>query len=122
MTAPVGFFSNLEIVRALEEYEIPGWEEKGARHIFTTIRAERLTPDSSATVLLIGEKYEKFYILYSEDFIDTLATAMLGIEHFFPCKVLRWVRPKKTIRLLDLQIAEYYMQQSEKKMPNGHLG
>ncbi len=109
-------FNNLEIMRVLEEFQIPAWQVRGAKHRFSTIRAERLTPDSSGVVLMIGEKYEKYYVLYSEDFIDTIGIVRRQIELFFPSKVLQFIRPMNPIKFDYSPNKQHYPQLDEKKI------
>jgi len=84
------YFQGEDIYAVVDQFQI-----ERSKLPMGIIKAERLSPDSNAVVFL----WDKFYVLYSEDFIDTLETAQSVIEEWFSSKVVRFISPKAELGL-----------------------
>lgn len=75
------------------------------------IKAETLTPDSWAVRLYSWDKATKkdsFYVLYIEDYIDSLRYIKTEIEKWHGAKILNFIKPKEPMIFTDTDGALYY--------------
>ncbi len=73
----------------------------------TVFKSERLTPDLEVHALLTND--DKFYVLYIEDYIASLEGVGQNIEHWFPSRVGRFVKPKVTKKFKDTTGSRFYV-------------
>lgn len=108
----LGFFRQTDIRQIIDMFDVSSKGEDGIEHGFFVMSAELLSPDSVAVAILS----DKFYVLYSEDFIDTLDGVRQEIERWFPGKVQRFIAPKQSVDFDDIVRAQYYIKIDEEKM------
>jgi hypothetical protein len=95
-----------QVYELLKQFIIPETDaQKG-----WLIKAERLTPDSEAYAVLANypNMSGKFYVLYSEDYIESLGYIKKVIEDWFACKVQEFVKPKSATKFEDSPGSRYY--------------
>lgn len=108
----LGYFRQKDIRQIIDLFDVSSKGEDGIEHGFFVMSAELLSPDSGAVAI----RSEKFYVLYSEDFIDTLDGVRQEIEQWFPSKVQRFIAPKQPVDVDDIAKAQYYIKIDEEKM------
>jgi hypothetical protein len=108
----LGLFRQKDIRQILDRFDVSSKGEDGIEHGFFVMSAELLSPDSGAVAILS----DKFYVLYSEDFIDTLDGVRQEIERWFPSKIQRFIAPKKSVDFDDIVRAQYYIKIDMDKM------
>jgi len=102
-------FNSDPVLAVLKKFAIP---EATSRSI-SIIKAERLTPDSSAIVLLAQGAT---YVLYVEDFIDKLAYIEENIKSFYPSNTVSFMSPKESVDFKQTSGSRYYMQPDLEKI------
>ncbi len=108
----LGFFRQKEIRQIIDLFDVSSKGEDGIEHGFFVMSAELLSPDSGAVAI----RSDKFYVLYSEDFIHTLDGVRQEIERWFPSRVRRFIAPKKSVDFDDIVRAQNYMKIDKEKM------
>jgi hypothetical protein len=108
----LGFFRQKEIRQIIDLFDVSSKGEDGIEHGFFVMSAELLSPDSGAVAI----RSDRFYVLYSEDFIHSLDGVRQEIERWFPSKVHRFIAPKKSVDFDDIVRAQYYMKIDKEKM------
>ncbi len=108
----LGLFRQKDIRQIIDRFDVSSKGEDGIEHGFFVMSAELLSPDSGAVAI----RSDKFYVLYSEDFIDTLDGVRQEIERWFPSKVQRFIKPKQSVDFDDVVRAQYYIKIDEEKM------
>lgn len=98
-------FSNEAVRKKLTEFNVPSEDIETA----DIVKAERLSPDSEAVAILSYGEKDRNYVLYIEDFVDSLGYIKKQITTWYPCEVMEFIEPKKRVRFELTPGAQYYM-------------
>src|SRR3990167_3980607 len=72
------------------------------------LKAEKLTPDSDAVLLKTSFNTEDFFVLYIEDYIESLDYIKKQIERWFESKIIKFILPEKQLKFMESKGAKYY--------------
>jgi len=106
---PLRPFNQKDIRALVDQFKI---KIDDAHHGLYIVGAENLSPDSAAVLMMS----DGFYVLYSEDYIESLDEVGKTVEHWFPSKVVEFIKPKRKVDFEHAQGSQFYRRPDFKKI------
>lgn len=106
---PLRPFNQHDIRALVDQFKIKIDEKQ---HGLNIIGAENLSPDSTGVVMMS----DGFYVLYSEDYIESLDAVGKAVEEWFPSEAVEFIKPKHKIDFEKTGGSQFYRRPDFKKI------